>query len=285
MILRRVKKIYNIYDKFFYEVMEDFKESTEQEQEEIVETFMAALWNNPNKRRVLTKTILFKVRSDLLSSELGKVFDMWSEVEYTGYKSMTDKTDYLSLLRQKINNLYTRYFDPEVILHSEYMNLLNTPKKLYYRWISGEELSKNYVTMTIDDAISKSIGVKETYKRQKMKLSWTDYQTLIKEIFTKVFHNYTMLDDYSNLFHQDMSIDSWSEDNFYIKYSCRYLESEMKQYQKKYYGVKQHKTYGRCKKCGDLFEKTGTNHIYCIKCKKIKQLEWQRNSMKKHRAM
>ncbi len=283
IILRSVRKIYNISNKFFYEIIEDYKEGNLIIRNEILQSFTASIWSSSNKRRIYKKTINFKVRGDLIHSELGQVFDMWSEVEYTGYKSMTDKTDYISLIRQKINNLYTRFFDSEVILHSEYMNLLNTPKRLYYRWISGEKFSKNYVTVTIDDAINKSIEVKEKYRKQKMSLSWTDYKALIKDLLMKIFQNCILLDDYSNVFTQDMNIDNWNEDNFYIKYVCKYLENELKQYQKKYYGVKQHKIYGRCKECGDMFEKTGRNHIYCNGCKRIKQLEWQKKSMREYR--
>lgn len=39
----------------------------------------------------------------------------------------------------------------------------------------------------------------------------------------------------------------------------------------------------RCEECGVLFRKRGTTDKYCCDCKKIKQLEWQRESMKKIR--
>ena len=78
-------------------------------------------------------TIVFYVRKDLLQTELGQVFDMWSEIEYTYYKSMTKDENWCSIIRQKINNIYTRYFDKEVVLGREYMDLLKTPKRLYYQ--------------------------------------------------------------------------------------------------------------------------------------------------------
>ena len=79
----------------------------------------------------------------MLDSEIGQIFNTWSVVEYTGYKAMTNDTDWCSLIRQKINNLYTRYFDEEVILKKDYMNLLKTPYNLYYRWIKGYEININ----------------------------------------------------------------------------------------------------------------------------------------------
>lgn len=74
------------------------------------------------------KTIHFKVRKDLLNTELGQVFDTWSRIEYRYYKSMTKDENWCAIIRQKINNIYTRYFDKEVILNKEYMDLLKKPK-------------------------------------------------------------------------------------------------------------------------------------------------------------
>ncbi|WP_300957842.1 hypothetical protein, partial [Phocaeicola sartorii] len=41
------------------------------------------------------------------------------------YKSMTKDENWCPMIRQKINNIYTRYFDKEVILSKEYMDLLS----------------------------------------------------------------------------------------------------------------------------------------------------------------
>lgn len=41
--------------------------------------------------------------------------------------------------------------------------------------------------------------------------------------------------------------------------------------------------YKQCRKCGRIIRITGTNNQYCKKCIKEKQLEWQRESMKKIR--
>ena len=139
------------------------------------------MWSNKNKRRVYNKQIKFKVRSDLLDSEIGQIFDVWSEVEYVGYKSMTKDTDWCSLIRQKINNLYTRYFDEEVILKKDYMNLLKTPYNLYYRWIKGAEMDADELTDIIEDSIYKATELKSIYQKQKMKLSWNEYKKLVEK--------------------------------------------------------------------------------------------------------
>ena len=42
----------------------------------------------------------FNVQKDLLNTDIGKTFDIWSEVEYKGYKAMSKDTDWCSLIRQ-----------------------------------------------------------------------------------------------------------------------------------------------------------------------------------------
>ena len=101
-------------DKYLYEIIDDYKHSgSDEEKGDIFKSFCSSIWSSENKRRVYTKTIRFSVRKDLLQTDVGQVFDVWSEVEYIGYKAMTKETDWCSLIRQKVNNLYTRYFDKE----------------------------------------------------------------------------------------------------------------------------------------------------------------------------
>ena len=161
MSLRRQTNI----DKYLYEIIDDYKNSdSNEEKNDIFKSFCSSIWSSENKRRVYTKTIRFSVRKDLLQTDIGQVFDVWSEVEYTGYKAMTKETDWCSLIRQKVNNLYTRYFDKDVILKKDYMNLLNTPKRLYYQWIDGIEMDADELTTIIDDAIDDAQKLKITYQ-------------------------------------------------------------------------------------------------------------------------
>ena len=102
---------------FLYEILEDYKDAeTPEEKERIFASFCASVWSSANKRRIYRKTIRFHVPKNLLSTELGQIFAAWSKVEYKHDKSITKEDDWRAILRQKINNLYTRYFDKEVIL-------------------------------------------------------------------------------------------------------------------------------------------------------------------------
>lgn len=273
-----------LLDDYLYEIIEDYKSAkTEEEKAEIFRNFCSSIWSNKNKRRVYTKTIRFKVRSDLLESEIGQIFNAWSEVEYTGYKAMTQDTDWCSLLRQKINNLYTRYFDEEVILKKDYMDLLKTPYNLYYRWIKGAEFNANELTNIIDTSIYNAIELKSVYQKQKIKLSWSEYRKLIEVFLQRAFKNCKLIDEYENENLTNKYIYEFaSEDNFYIGYICSSLEGEMMMWQKKKYKLKRGRNikYKRCEDCGDLIEDKSKTRpiIYCKKCRE----KHRKNTYKKY---
>ena len=281
-------------DKYLYEIIDNYKHAdSDKEREKIFKKFCSCIWKSKNKRRIYTKNIKFKVRSDLLESEIGKIFDTWSEVDYVGYKAVTKDTDWCSLIRQKINNLYTRYFDEEVILNKDYMDLLRTPRKLYYRWINNEEMDYDELVNIIDDSIHKAEELKLVYKKQKIQLSWTEYKNIIEEFLRKIFDNCELIEDYEikNLTNENINItnkyiyDFYNEDKSYVKYICNSLEGYILNYQKEYYGLKRgrNKKYKRCKECGALIEKTNNKKTYCETCAAKKEKERKRKIAYKYR--
>lgn len=276
-------------DKYLYEIIDDYKNaSSEEEKAEIFNDFCSSIWSSKNKRRTYTKTIKFKVRSDLLDTEIGQIFNIWSEVSYIGYKAMTKDTDWCSLIRQKINNLYTRYFDADVILKKDYMDLLKTPYNLYYRWIKGAEMDADELTIAIEDSIYKADELKIVYQKQKMELSWEGYKEIIEKFLKKIFDNCKPIEEYeienlTNKYIYELA----NEDNSYIKYFCNSLEGEMLMEQKRHYGLsnysttKQHKQYKRCKNCGWLIERYHNRVQYCDDCKRKMELERYKRYNKK----
>ena len=202
---------------------------------------------------------------------------------------MTKETDWCSLIRQKVNNLYTRYFDKEVILKKDYMNLLNTPKRLYYQWIDGTEMDTGELTTIIDDAIDDAQKLKVTYQKQKMELSWSEYKKVIEGFFQRCFDNCKLIEDYEKDSKYCGIYDFMNEDNFYIKYFCKCLETYMKNYQKQYYGlyIKGSKNKGykikRCKTCGKMIKNNGNKKMYCDECAKNSKKESNKLSDKKYR--
>ena len=278
-------------DKFLYEIIDDYKSAiSEEEKSEIFKDFCTSLWSSKNKRRTYTKTIKFKVRNDLLESEIGQIFNSWSKVDYVGYKAMTKETDWCSLIRQKINNLYTRYFDENVILKKDYMNLLKTPYNLYYRWTKGCEVNADELLNTIENSIYEAEKLKVVYRKQKMNLSWDEYKNVIEDFLLRIFNNCNLIEDYEMEHLTNKYIYEFaSEDNSYIKYICDNLDGYMCNYQKKYYGLsvpsttKQHKQYKRCKECGKLIEKTNNRAKYCKECAAIINKEKTKMNMRKLR--
>lgn len=277
-------------DKYLYEIIDDYKNaSSEEEKTEIFKDFCSSIWGSKNKRRTYTKTIKFDVRSDLLKTEIGLIFNSWSEVDYISYKTITKDTDWCSLLRQKVNNLYTRYFDEDVILNKEYMDLLRTPKRLYYRWINGEEMNSNELTDNIENSIHKASELKLMFQKQKMHLSWNEYKKVIESLCARIFDRCRLLEDYEleSLTDDKINITSkylynfYNEDKSYIKYICKSLEGELLKWQKKYYGVRDHKKYKRCKECGKLIEKYHNRIQYCAECKQKMELERYKKYNKK----
>lgn len=285
-------------DKYLYEIIDDYKNAnSEEDKAEIFNDFCSSLWSSKNKRRVYTKTIKFKVRSDLLESEIGQVFNTWSEVDYISYKAITKDTDWCSLIRQKINNLYTRYFDSEVILNKDYMDLLTTSKRLYYRWINGEEMNAEELTGIIENSVYNASELKSIYQKQKMNLSWGEYKKVIDGFLKRIFDNCKLIEDYEveNLTNSYINstnkyiYDFYNEDKSYVKYICDSLEGYMLNYQKKYYGLyvpsstKQNKQYKHCKDCGSLIENTGNKKTYCKDCAAKRKKKSNSKSDKKYK--
>lgn len=273
-------------DNYLYEIIDDYKNSdSDKEKTDIFKSFCSAIWSNENKRRVYTKTVRFSLKKELLNSSIGQVFETWSEVEYKGYKSMSKETDWCSLIRQKINNLYTRFFDKEVITQNDYMNLIKTPKRLYYQYITGcVEMDADELTAIIDDAIDRSEKLKFLYQRQKMTLSWYDYKKVIEGFLYKILNNCKLIEEYEDQSRLNNIYDFINEDNFYISYFCKCLEYELLKWQKQYYGVRDHKKYRRCIDCYGLFELKTHNQHRCPCCQKIFNKKNKTEKQRKYRV-
>ncbi|EXG87902.1 hypothetical protein K413DRAFT_4804 [Clostridium sp. ASBs410] len=280
--------IYDSNETYLYEIIEDYKEAVSaEEKDKIFKSFCSSIWSSNNKRRIYTKSIKFSIRKDLLETDLRQAFNTWSSVDYKYYKSMTKDENWYSIIRQKINNFYTRYFDKEIILSKDYMELLKTPKHLYFQWIDGiNGIDAESVTSTIDNTIQEAIDLKEKLQKQKMELSWKNYKELIEGFLRRCFNNCKLIGEYENKTKLLSRFDFITEDNFYVRYINRSLDSYIKNYQKDYYGVRRGhgNKYKRCKICGSLIEKTNNRTLYCDQCKIVKQKEWDLKYKRKIRS-
>ena len=274
MNLKDVIRVYNTQDLYMYEILADYKNANSiEEKNEIFNEFCNLIWSSNNDRRVYKKDITFKINDSVLPDTIGQILKKWTSITYMGYKRSSKETDFVSLIRQKINNIYTNMFDTRVVLNKEYMDLVKTPKNLYYQWKNGRAFTESELTEIIDNAISGSIKIKEKYVKQKMKLKWKNYKMEVEKCFRKCFDNYKSLDDYENGNYITLYVDTWCEDNFYIKYFCKSLNGYFKDYQKEYYDVKKRDKKSRCLKCGSLFKQEYCNQKLCNECSKYHPIE------------
>jgi hypothetical protein len=279
--------MYNIKDKFLYEVLDDFKCAKNSNlKDDIFNVFMKYIWSSNNKRYTYTKYLSFNILPDLKNTDIGKIFCDYCSVPYTAYKAITKNKTYDDLIRQKINNLYTNMCDSEVCIKKDYMDLLNTPKKLYYRWQSGSEnYNSDEFRQILDDSLLQAEELKIKYGKQKMDISWNDYKKLIEGFFVKMFNNYIPLEEYEDKSKIVLDIDIWTEDNFIISYFCKSLNGYMKNYQKEFYGLSRNRDSKliRCNECGKLIEKNSNHQKYCNICRLHNDLEKTKNRVKKYR--
>ena len=162
MSLKDVIRVYNTQDLYMYEILADYKNANSiEEKNEIFNEFCNLIWSSNNDRRVYKKDITFKINDSVLPDNIGQILKKWINITYIGYKRVSKETDFVNLIRQNINNIYTIMFDTRVILNKEYMDLIKTPKNLYYQWKNGRVLSESELTELIDNAISESIKIKE----------------------------------------------------------------------------------------------------------------------------
>lgn len=253
---------------YLYELVEDYQNGSPAEKQVIFTSFCSSIWNSGNKRRTAARYLSFHIKKDLLDTALGQIFSSHSRIEYLGYQSTTLRQDYASLIRQKANNLYTCLFDEQVILHKDYLAQLMVPKGLYYRWKAGEDLDPLAVSHQIQKALCTAALLKTQYQKQKMQLSWKDYKKLTETYFLRMFENAVSMEEYENSKRLVLTIDTWKEDNYYIRYFCKSLEGYLKTYQKQYYGLRQHQQYRYCQDCGRLYEikKRDTQSQRCPPC-------------------
>lgn len=256
---------------YLYEILDEYKEANKIEKQDILKSFCSSIWSCNNKRRVFNRDIKFSVDLKYIDTEIGQIFNSWSSVPYITYRSMTKELDYASLIRQKINNLYSIMCDKDVCQRKDYMKLIKTPKTLYFRWLKGEKYEPQFLNETIDEAMEMAENLKNKYQMEKLNLSWEEYKKLIEKYFRKIFDNCICLDDYEDKTKITIQTEAWHEDNFYISYFCKTLDGYMRNYQKEYYGLyvagsKDNYILKRCSKCGSLFNQKNNNQKLCKKC-------------------
>ncbi len=266
---------------YMYEILEDYQlAGTDAEREEIFSSFCQMIWENPNQRTITDKPLTFHIQPDLLATETGQIFSAYTSISRTVCLSHTNDKDFASLIRQKINNIYTRYFDGNICRNKDYLDLLRVPKKLYFQWLSASRkkdgswnMSPQELSRTLENAMAQAQLLKEARKRETMNVSWNEFQQTAEHYFRRLFEHYKPLDEFQDSQNLMIYASGWMEDNFCVSYFCRGLDGYFRNYQKKYYGLyninsRRGITYGRCA-CGRLFlQNKQRNRRLCDNCRK-----------------
>lgn len=270
---------------YMYEILEDYQSAqSKAKQEEIFTSFCQAVWENPNKRVIQEIPVTFRVKPALRNTEIGRIFSAYTCIPRISCPSVAKSADFASLIRQKANNLYSRYFDSQICDRKEYLDFLRIPKQLYFQWEASVRnpsvpwtLSPQELTDTLSNAMKQAQSVKETCAREKMELSWTEFQQVTEGFFRRLFEHYRPLDEYQDGKKLTVYAGAWNEDNFCVRYFCNGLAGYFKNYQKKYYGLynvssSRGLSYGRCA-CGSLFlQNKQRNRKLCDDCRKTSRL-------------
>lgn len=278
-------RLYNIEDKYLYEVLEDYKLNGNKN--EIFQCFINEIWHSSNTRQIYTKYIRFTMLPKIVDTDIGQIFYKYVNIPYIASKTMTQKQDYISLIRQKINNIYNNYCEPRLCTRKDYMVLLHMPKVTYYRWEKYHDKNDiDNLENRIEDNLNKAQELKNQYSKQKMKLTWNQFKPFAEEYLRKAFDNYIPLDKFENKEQFVLDTDLWTEDNFAIKYLCKCLQLGIKNYQKEYYGLPilgslDKRKFKRCVDCHKLFliSNIVKNKKRCDECQEIenKRLKSLRN--------
>lgn len=191
-----------------------------------------------------------------------------ARIPYLVARTSTTEKDGWSLLRQKVNNLYSRYCDADIITSREHRDAVFAIKSLYFAWRRGEIfLTVDELKNKIAEAKQKAEVIRQTAAREKMRLSWEEYQFKVEEFLLRCMENYKPIAA-SGTFTVEVSY--WSEDNYCVRYLCRCLDGYMKNEYNVYTGNRVSKKRYKTCSCGRPFVVRGKNHKYCLVCKETK---------------
>lgn len=262
---------YDISKFYLYEVLDDFQCADEDEQVDIFTAFTNKIWSSPNKRRVETKYYSYTVSPTIKDAEIANVFNKYTKIPYADYRARCSSNNYIDMIRQKINNLYTIYCDESVCILKKYHESLQKPKSVYYEYLSSG--SATCTASELDGILSSSLTqaseILNNAKKEKLYIPWSEYKVLVNKWLWRIFNNYD--ENKASVYEYQMHDFVYgTEDSRIVPYITRSLSGYMKNYQKQYYGIARRSgnKYSRCE-CGNLFlQNKQNNRKLCDKCRR-----------------
>lgn len=275
---------------FLNQLFDEYYET--EDKQEIIKKFIDSLWKSKYRFSKYSKYYSYKVKDELLHNrdELINLFKQFENIEYKVCKSFSKKRlDSIDYIRIHINNMYGFLIDKDVYYSKEYYKLLLSPKQEYLKTVrllkDGLEVDVDQIKNVIENKLVEAEKLKHSSIKKKINMTWSQYKKLIDSYISRIFDNYIPVHEYEKKHGWEMKVDVsyWSEENYIIKYFCKSLTGYLRNYVRD--SKPKDAKIKKCIICQSEFECLSDKKLYCMKCKKNKQLEWQRNSMNKLRKM
>lgn len=269
---------------YLSQVFNTYYNSTNQEQKEnLKKDFQEIIWKSLPYTK-LNRFFKYKVSyQNIKDQDVLNIFEQYQYIEYKILKSRynINKLGKEDLIKARINSNYGKYFDKEVYLQKEYYWALAEYRNIYFKYLKGEIDNLEDVILANNKRVEQ---LKQESLNRKYEMSWKDYKAFINMCFDKIFDNYQPIDNKikDNDFKPNHILD-WDEDNYILGYVNKSLNGYLKNYINELEGKRKEKKYKKCECCGKLVEVKSNRTKYCPTCWKEKQLEWQRESMRKLR--
>jgi hypothetical protein len=256
------------------ELLDEYKETDEQQKELLVNEFINRLWNSNYTYKTYKKYYTYIVKDDLLHNrmDLIELFNKYNMIEFAVCRSFYDKKltpfDYI---RIHINNMFGYLTDQNVYLSKQYYQLLLIPKHEYFSTINklktGELVDCAEIKNNITSALSEAEKEKEQSINKKLNISWKEYKKLIELYIRRLFNNYIPMEEYESKYGWEMhvNVDGWSEDNYIVKYFSKSLTGYLRNYVRDSLITKK-----RCSKCN---KEVSNKNKFCHTCSEINRKE------------
>lgn len=255
--------MYDIGSLMIFMVIEDYKEASPEERDEIVKAFVAKLKETqPLSATYITKRVVFRIDPSI-PTEMAELLAPYSKIFYKHVQTNIQSTDSYELLKQKLLNIYERRCDKAVCFQSEYHKMLREPKRLYYRILRGHPYTLTELKERLEHSVATAGAEFDRDSAWKIDLTQEEFFRFVEDKLHQIFENYIPPDDSQSIVLQNDYID---EDHYAAAYIGRCMEYYTLDEAKYALDLRVHGTYDICPKCHSTIVDT-SRHKLCVRCR------------------
>lgn len=248
-----------------YEIIEEYSFiENPNVKKQIFENFCKAIWKGNGRKRIYTKEMTFTIAPAIQNTREGKLFEKYSHVPYTTYQRVSESKLWYEILLRKILNLYVVYCDKEYIYSNSLSQLIKEPRNYYYAYVSRKKsITYSQLERLFTDWEVNMKKEKEKVLNRKIDITWVEFKAIVEKFLKKAFDNCVLLENYNK---RTLQLYDKPEDCYYVKYFSKSVDGYVRNWQKRYFNVRQHKKIGVCVDCGAMIELTNNSRKYCVVC-------------------